>query len=346
MIVAKFPNEQSEWFSGKVSGSVGGSVWGRIAKLQPLFWELTCIEHGQGYWTSFWFDTWIEGIRLAEEYPRVFAAAKSPNSTIADYLSLSEGNCQWDIPLIYSLRGGAESERVRLFDLLHSIPFQTFFAGPERPRWIPSPTNGFSVHSAFDHLAAARTVETPEFPSKVIWQSSVPNKICIFLWLVYHKKILTIDNLKKKGLHIPNRCVLCKGDEESPNHLFITCAFSRQVWGGVKCFVKIEGSAVAGLDISERIRLWPRRNPANPAQWCSKVVLHAFCWCVWLERNNRVFNDQECNVPSIVMKIGYMIFWWLTAARKVDKEIAERWIKEMRTRLFPDNPQQIVTLVP
>ncbi|CAL1392725.1 unnamed protein product [Linum trigynum] len=340
MIVAKFPNQQSEWFSGRSSGSLGGSLWARIVKLQPDFWKLTRIEHSQGFWTSFWFDTWIEGIRLAEEFARVVAAAESPNSTVAEYLSFSEGNCQWDIPLTHSLWGGAERERVRLFETLNSIPYQNFFAGPERPRWLPSPTAGFSVHSAYDHLAAERYLGISEFPSKVIWLSIIPSKICIFLWLVFHKRILTIDNLKKKGFYIPNRCVLCKKEEESPNHIFITCTFSNQVWGRLKCFVKLEGSAVVSLDISERIRLWSRSNPVNPAQWCSRVVLHAFCWCVWLERNNRIFNDQESHVAALVMKIGYTIFWWLMAARKVDKEIAEAWIKEMKNRLFPHNPQQ------
>ncbi|CAL1377949.1 unnamed protein product [Linum trigynum] len=53
MIVAKFPNQQSEWFSGRSSGSLGGSLWARIVKLQPDFWKLTRIEHSQGFWTSF-----------------------------------------------------------------------------------------------------------------------------------------------------------------------------------------------------------------------------------------------------------------------------------------------------
>ncbi|CAI0554757.1 unnamed protein product [Linum tenue] len=331
----KFPNQCSEWYPGNRSGRIGGSPWAVIMKLQSTFWKLTSIDHGNGFWTSFWFDTWVNGIRLADEFPRVCAAAEFPNSTIADYLSFSEGNVSWNIPLLHSLRGGAERERVRLFDLLNSIPSHNSFAGPERPIWRPSPTASFSVHSAFEHFAAARFKGVENFPSKTVWHCIIPSKICIFLWLVFHKRILTIDNLKRKGISLPNRCALCKVEEESANHIFTSCGFSRQVWCILKSFVKIDNRVEEAGDISERIRRWQHNKPNNPAEWCTRVALHAFCWHIWLERNSRIFREVDGTIQLAALKIGHAIFWWLVANRKVEKEVAESWFNEMKARLFP-----------
>lgn len=45
-----------------------------------------------------------------------------------------------------------------------------------------------------------------------------------------HGKILTQDNLKRRGFQLPNRCILCKVEEESIDHLFIHCPFARHLW--------------------------------------------------------------------------------------------------------------------
>lgn len=43
-------------------------------------------------------------------------------------------------------------------------------------------------------------------------------------------KILTLDNLAKRGQVILNRCSLCKHALEIVNHLFIHCPYSSKVW--------------------------------------------------------------------------------------------------------------------
>ena len=49
-------------------------------------------------------------------------------------------------------------------------------------------------------------------------------------WTLAHQKIMTVENLKKRGIASPMRCVLCKNSEESLEHLFIECKFSQEVW--------------------------------------------------------------------------------------------------------------------
>jgi hypothetical protein len=52
-----------------------------------------------------------------------------------------------------------------------------------------------------------------------IWNIVVPPKIHLFLWLLSHNKLATVDNLNKKGLDKPVQCSFCN-EKESINHLF------------------------------------------------------------------------------------------------------------------------------
>lgn len=43
-------------------------------------------------------------------------------------------------------------------------------------------------------------------------------------------KISTLDVLRRKGMYLPNICLLCYQNEESVSHTLIHCPFSREVW--------------------------------------------------------------------------------------------------------------------
>jgi hypothetical protein len=45
-----------------------------------------------------------------------------------------------------------------------------------------------------------------------------------------HNKLLTAENLLKRGIQGPSRCTLCKEAVESSHHLFFECNFAAQVW--------------------------------------------------------------------------------------------------------------------
>jgi hypothetical protein len=44
------------------------------------------------------------------------------------------------------------------------------------------------------------------------------------------QKILTWENLIKRGLIGPSRCVICGENEETLNHLFVECQFTKDIW--------------------------------------------------------------------------------------------------------------------
>ena len=55
-------------------------------------------------------------------------------------------------------------------------------------------------------------------------------KIKLFMWLVHHRKILTWDNLKKRGMLGPSRCHLYETQEETIEHPLNNCIFTDKIW--------------------------------------------------------------------------------------------------------------------
>ena len=68
---------------------------------------------------------------------------------------------------------------------------------------------GYDISPAFD------------FPYRSIRNPVVPPKIGVFTWEAAWGKVLTLENLKRRGMAFANICFLCKEDEETKNHLLI-----------------------------------------------------------------------------------------------------------------------------
>ena len=68
------------------------------------------------------------------------------------------------------------------------------------------------------------------FPYHIISRTLAPVKVSFFVWKASHGKILTIDNLQRRGFTLANRCYMCKGDSESANHLLFHRKAARALW--------------------------------------------------------------------------------------------------------------------
>jgi len=55
-----------------------------------------------------------------------------------------------------------------------------------------------------------------------IWKWFSPLNVKLFFWLVLENKILTWDNLVKRGRNGPGRCALCNEVEEYVFHLTVS----------------------------------------------------------------------------------------------------------------------------
>ena len=55
-----------------------------------------------------------------------------------------------------------------------------------------------------------------------------------FMWCTLANKIPIWERLKSKNIKGPDRCVLCKQDDEKVSYLFISCPFAVHTWDELK----------------------------------------------------------------------------------------------------------------
>ena len=151
---------------------------------------------------------------------------------------------------------------------------------PDRLVWLNCSSKDLSIKMAY---SLAR-----EPSPKVDWYSTVWNKTiyprhAFILWLIVQERLYTMDKLVSWGIINSNCCYLCNIEEENHDHIFMTCAFSKEVWRGVE------------LQLN-----WSRNRPSMATSFYAlladfgslsgalfKKALAVVCYYIWRERNVR-----------------------------------------------------------
>jgi hypothetical protein len=72
-----------------------------------------------------------------------------------------------------------------------------------------------------------------KFQADLIWKARAENKCKIHAWVLMHDKILTTDNLQRRGWPHHENCVSCNGPLETGLHLSLLCPFAKALWSQV-----------------------------------------------------------------------------------------------------------------
>ena len=115
------------------------------------------------------------------------------------------------------------------------------------------------------------------------WIKGLTPKINIFFWILLQKKILTQDNLQKRGINVVNWCCLCKKDLEDSDHLFLNYNYSQNVWNYILKFWII--AWVHHNKIKQCFQSWICPNKDNNVEFLWKITLPHLWWGIWKERN-------------------------------------------------------------
>jgi len=63
-----------------------------------------------------------------------------------------------------------------------------------------------------------------------------------FLWLLVENKLLTWENLQRRGHRGPGICFLWKRSKETTQHLFLDYAFTEDIWVKLKSTLNFDGN--------------------------------------------------------------------------------------------------------
>ena len=114
----------------------------------------------------------------------------------------------------------------------------------------------------------------------------------LFVWLLLRGRVLTWENIRKRGMKGPFKCALCSDMEETMEHLFHGCKWTCLVWDeGSRSFGQLQ--MVEGA-IEDKIKHREEKIFKNSIVRRLWDLLPGFVvWNVWKECNNHIFEGKR-----------------------------------------------------
>lgn len=312
VVARKYGVEEGGWWTRESSIYRASSVWKRVAQLKTKVWEGIRFVLGDGSKINFWDDSWLEDRPLGEIYPLARRAALRHRMSVFSCYEIASGNIIWAPACRRNLLDDESEEMLRLLNRL--VQIKPVVSAPDSLSWKFGRSGVFSVKS-FYQVLGGESAGVEVSPISAIWKYGAPSKVAAFAWLAGSKKILTVDNLRKRGMIIPNVCLMCFQDGESVNHLFIHCSFARQLWNKILNVLHL--SWVMPEEIEQFFVQWHEGMDPKSVRWFWRIVMLAGIWFLWKERNSRIFRSRAGSVEQVFALVKKNASDWAIASKGV-----------------------------
>ncbi|XP_058216931.1 uncharacterized protein LOC131327817 [Rhododendron vialii] len=164
--------------------------------------------------------------------------------------------------------------------------------------WAISPTGLYNSKHTWEALR--NRGEKVQWASLVWFPRSV-SKWSFILWLACLRRLSTKERLCQWGMTIDSVCVLCSQRDETLQHLFFACSFSRNIW------MVIPHRFLVQRDPNEwdSELMWAIDHCRGESLkvFLLKLVLAAGVYYIWLERNSRVFGGIHRGAAQVLASI-------------------------------------------
>ncbi len=183
--------------------------------------------------------------------------------------------------------------------------------GSDVVNWKWTSSGRFSVSSAYSFLIFDGVEDRS---TQLFWPLKIPLSIKIFLWLAARNRLLTADQLLRRGWLGPSVCFLCMANAERIDHILFDCPFATSLW-----ILFLSGFPPSSQHLmqgpGDLITCWRRVRATLPAnsQICFDVCFTAGCWELWNERNRRIFDGASNSVAGCGHRAATSVQLWSIA---------------------------------
>ena len=123
-------------------------------------------------------------------------------------------------------------------------------------------------------------------------------------------RILTADNLMRRGYQLAGWCCMCHRDGETINHLLIHCELAYGLWSFV--FQKFGTLWVLPGCVLDLFFGWYNGlGKLHSKVW--NMVPPYLLWTLWRERNSRIFENTERTDSQLQELFSNTLYDWATA---------------------------------
>ena len=153
-----------------------------------------------------------------------------------------------------------------------------------------------------------------------IWKSKCTPRLKFFMWLLQADRLNTRNLLKRKGhpqLQQSDHCicVLCNREEETQDHLFFDCIFSKRCWRLLH--IHWQQNPI----VHERIKI--AKNSYHQPFFMEIFTIAA--WEIWRIRNEKIFDNRQPTLQHWVMNFREQIILHLHRVPIGLRQLIQSW---------------------
>lgn len=203
VILEKFGGVEMAWLPKDSKRTYGWGLWRGILDHFSFLKNGSKISIGRGNKTNFWDDVWCCEKTLNELFPKLWKVSKKKEATVEDmYHENGNGPC-WKIDPCRRLKDQEIQEVMEFSRLLDDQG--ELVADDDIREWRSNPKGTFSVSSCYAWLMHDRgKIIPPKFPSKYIWNKTIPPKISFLVWAAANRADPTLSMLSRRGMTLVN----------------------------------------------------------------------------------------------------------------------------------------------
>jgi zinc-binding in reverse transcriptase len=262
--------------------------WSSLTVLAPIFDSSVQYQLGQGVVVQFWHDAWVQS-PLKIQFPHLYTHARYRDGSVANHYQHGE----WQLYLIEQLNTQARAKNDLLQQSLSAIQLSQ---ARDIPQWSRNSSATFTTKSAYRFITDTPYMEEDLFK---LWEIKIPLRVQVFLWLMLRNRLLTIDNMIKRGWVIVSICYLCWQQLETTHHIFHECSYVKRLIDSITDAIPLVQQFCPVYKTTESAKLLITDN--HDMFWRQMEATIVFI--VWRERCRHIFAEKSQSVLDTTQEI-------------------------------------------
>ena len=136
---------------------------------------------------------------------------------------------------------------------------------------------------------------------------------CLLRWVSLREsplggRILTLDQIKRRGRALANRYFLCEEEEETVEHLLLHCTKAKVLWNLFLAIVGVQW--VFPLIVRGTFLSWHGSFVGEKRLKTWMAAPLCLFWSIWRERNMIAFDDERCSVHRLKTSFVFSLWSW------------------------------------